>query len=612
MTSSSGRIAPCCAPSSGSTTRRGSRRRAMTPGSPIWPTTTTALDSRRPPRRDPGRSRAGRTGHTPSRAREPLRGRHHEQRAHLPGLPGEPERAGRPVRLRAERRAGGCARLDPEPDLRRLRRVALEPPAVRPELHARRDHDGADHLDREVLAGPLAGPRRRALDRPLPRRDQGARGARLPVPEHRDRPRPRRRPARGHPRRLLRDRGPDRRLPLVPARGPEPEPVPDRRQPEPREDRTRPGRGDPAPELHRGGSEALRRDRDGPRGLLPRGVRRLRAARAGEAGAARGEPRPAPHLPRRPGGGGVIVQRTATTRARALELLLQRRGLRRLAIALGVAGLVAGSTLWGLYEGMILYKNRTAASLADLLDDVVAARLAIVPNWVSGWLFSDAERLVLDVKHEHFQKLAYQRELALGRGLRLATDDDFVPARIRRQGEPSRRAEIRLKGDWVDHLSGPKWSFRVKLRGEDTLFGMKNFSLQHPKTRRFVYEWVFHQALEREDIIPLRYDFVEVTINGKDLGVYALEEHFDKRLVEHQRRREGPILKFDESLHWRDIAATGEVGDSSTTGMRGMRAAPIDTFGALPPKDDPQYPVVLAATTLLESFRAGELPVAQA
>ena len=307
----------------------------------------------------------------------------------------------------------------------------------------------------------------------------------------------------------------------------------------------------------------------------------------------------------------MIVQRTAPAQTRALEPLLRRRGLRRLAIALGVAGLVAGSTLWGLYEGMILYRNRVAASLEDLLDDVVAARLAIVPNWVSGWLFSDAERLVLDVKHENFQKLAYQRELALGRGIRLATDDDFVPARIRRQGEPTKRAEIRLKGDWVDHLTGPKWSFRVKLRGEDTLFGMKNFSLQHPKTRRFVYEWVFHQALEREDILSLRYDFVEVTINGKDLGVYALEEHFDKRVVEHHRRREGPILKFDESLHWRDIAATGEVGESSTTGMRGMRAAPIDSFGALPPKDDPRYPVLLTATTLLEAFRAGELPVTQ-
>ncbi len=307
----------------------------------------------------------------------------------------------------------------------------------------------------------------------------------------------------------------------------------------------------------------------------------------------------------------MILKRTEVSAAPALAPLLRRTWLRRAAAAAGVAALVAGSTLWGLYEGMILNRNRVADSLADLLDDVVATRLAIVPNWISGWLFADAERLVLDVKHEHFQKLAYQRELALGRGLRIATDDDFVPARIRRHGDRTLRAKVRLKGDWVDHLTGSKWSYRVKLRGEDTLFGMKSFSLQHPKTRRFVYEWVFHQALAREDIVPLRYEFVELTVNGKDLGVYALEEHFDKRLVEYRRRREGPILKFDESLHWSDIAATGEVGELSPTGLRGFRAAAVDTFGALPAKDDPQYPVVLAATSLLEAFRAGELAVAQ-
>jgi hypothetical protein len=308
----------------------------------------------------------------------------------------------------------------------------------------------------------------------------------------------------------------------------------------------------------------------------------------------------------------VILKHTVRPRAAALEPLRRRTGLRWLAIALGVCGLVVGSTLWGLYEGMRLYRDRIAPTLADLLDDVVASRLAIVPNWIVGWVGSDAERVVLDIKHAEFQKLAYQREVALRQGVMVAKgDEEFVKARIRRHGEPTRRAEVRLKGDWVDHLSGPKWSFRVKLKDDQTLFGMETFSLQHPKTRRFVYEWVFHQALAREDIIPLRYEFVELTLNGKDLGVYALEEHFDKRTVEKAKRREGPILKFDESLHWSDIAATGEPGDTSPTGMRGFRAGAIDVFRAASLQQDPvQRDLLLAATTLLEAFRAGELPVA--
>jgi hypothetical protein len=292
---------------------------------------------------------------------------------------------------------------------------------------------------------------------------------------------------------------------------------------------------------------------------------------------------------------------------------LHRRWLRRIAAILGLAALLAASTLWGLYQGMYLYRIRVAASLADLLDDVLATRLAILPNWIAGWWASDAERIVLDIRHQDFQKLAYQRELALRRGVLIGGgDEDFVPARIR-HGDRTLRAKVRLKGDWVDHLTGPKWSFRVKLRGEDTLFGMKTFSLQHPKTRRFVYEWVFHRALAREDLVPLRYEFVELTLNGKDLGVYALEEHIDKRLVEHRRRREGPVLRFDESLRWADIAATGRPDGGSPTGLRGFRAAAVDAFQAASLQKDPaQRQVLLAATSLLEAFRAGELTVAQA
>jgi hypothetical protein len=307
----------------------------------------------------------------------------------------------------------------------------------------------------------------------------------------------------------------------------------------------------------------------------------------------------------------VIVKAASPRRSARLEPLLRRAWLRRLGAGLGVAALVGASTLWGLYQGMDLYRTRVAASLDDLLEDVVATRLAIVPNWLAAWWGSDAERIVLDIRHDDFQKLAYQRELALARGVMVNSGDDFVPARIGHEGQRV-RAKVRLKGDWVDHLTGEKWSYRVKVRGEETLFGMKTFSLQHPGARRFIYEWAFHAALAREDLIPLRYEFVKLTVNGKDLGVYALEEHFDKRLVENRRRREGPILKFDESLHWDDLLAMGGEPGYSPTGLRGFRAAAIDTFRAASQREEPaQWSLLMSAVSLLEAFRAGELPVAE-
>ena len=128
----------------------------------------------------------------------------------------------------------------------------------------------------------------------------------------------------------------------------------------------------------------------------------------------------------------MIVKHTvAERRPSPFAPLLRRIWMRRIAAATGIVALVGASTLWGLYEGMLLYRNRVATELADVLDDVVATRLAIVPNWIAGWWAGDAKRLVLDIKHENFQKLAYQRELALERGVLISgADDEYVPARL--------------------------------------------------------------------------------------------------------------------------------------------------------------------------------------
>jgi len=108
---------------------------------------------------------------------------------------------------------------------------------------------------------------------------------------------------------------------------------------------------------------------------------------------------------------------------------------------------------------------------------------------------------------------------------------------------------IRIKGDWLDHIQGNKWSFRIKME-EGSFRGMREFSIQQPGTRGFLNEYVLHKLLENEDVLTTRYGFIPVKINGSSLGIYAYEEHFEKGLVESRSRREGPIMKFDESAMW--------------------------------------------------------------
>ncbi|MCP4050336.1 MAG: hypothetical protein GY730_06495 [bacterium] len=221
-------------------------------------------------------------------------------------------------------------------------------------------------------------------------------------------------------------------------------------------------------------------------------------------------------------------------------------------------------------------------------------------NYLKG-LKADPERIIIDIKYKHFQKLAYKREMALNKGILISDPDDYVPGRVKYK-DKELRVKLRLKGDWVDHLKGNKWSFRVKVKGNDTLFGMKIFSIHQPGTRNYLYEWVYNRLLKREGLLSIRYKFINVTLNGKDLGLYALEEHFDKRLIENNKLREGPILKFSEDLLWKERI------ENYQAEIDPYLRSNIDLFQTSRTMKDPVLKgLLIKAVTLLEKFRNGEL-----
>ena len=150
-----------------------------------------------------------------------------------------------------------------------------------------------------------------------------------------------------------------------------------------------------------------------------------------------------------------------------------------------------------------------------------------------------------------YGKFSSQKWKAIKERILFSGDEDRASASLFSKNENKKiPIKLRLKGDWTDHLRGDKWSFRIKTMKESTWNRMRTFSIQNPNTRGFLNEWVFHQLLAKEDILSPRYDFIEVELNDKKLGIYAYEEHFDKQLPESQQRREGPILKLTEDLFW--------------------------------------------------------------
>jgi hypothetical protein len=174
----------------------------------------------------------------------------------------------------------------------------------------------------------------------------------------------------------------------------------------------------------------------------------------------------------------------------------------------------------------------------------------VVSNYFDGF-DAKPEELSIEISGKDYKKLEKNRKQALERGVIVNDlDGDYVPAVIQYKGKKI-NVKLRLKGHMTDHLQNEKWSFRVKIKEKDeSVMGMKRFSLQHPGTRGYIYEWIYHELMKREDVIALRYKFINLSVNGRDWGIYALEENFENELIDNNARVVGPVLRFNPDLYW--------------------------------------------------------------
>lgn len=242
----------------------------------------------------------------------------------------------------------------------------------------------------------------------------------------------------------------------------------------------------------------------------------------------------------------------------------------------------------------------------------------------SPFLSTGLQKLHITTSRKNYSKIKDKRNEALKVKLLTTADGDLVKGKISHDNGPARDAEFRLKGDWADHLIDErKWSFRFIMEGESTIKGMRKFSIQHPKTRNYLWEWLYNKAIKDEGIIGLRYDFADVSLTIEDdgkkeeiaIGIMAVEESFDKILIENNKKREGVIIAFDESLYWSDIKKMKELGideKNYSKSLRSFNNAPIRVFNENKVLSDPvlskQFNI---ARNLLEGLRQGKLKISE-
>ena len=217
---------------------------------------------------------------------------------------------------------------------------------------------------------------------------------------------------------------------------------------------------------------------------------------------------------------------------------------------------------------------------------------------------NNLKTLFLDISFKKFQKIQKKRVGALAEGKLVSSKEDFVGASIKLK-DASMPCEVRLKGDLSDHWDGSKWSFRVIMKNDQKVLGMSRFSLQDPVTRLNTNEWLFLETLRSEGLLAVRYHFVNLVVNGKSMGIYAMEEHFSKEFIESNQRRPGMVVAFDDYLNWRRFPdGNGRNINKSTL----YRSLPPDLRdSALVKKNSSLTSQVTTAFNLIRKLQSGEL-----
>ncbi len=218
---------------------------------------------------------------------------------------------------------------------------------------------------------------------------------------------------------------------------------------------------------------------------------------------------------------------------------------------MGTAGfLFFALFFFGVFNyGRYLYLSGQTQHFVPIVKDLSRLDFSFIKKYAQGQM-AEPDDVKLDIKFKHLLRIQYLREQAMQeKYINPAFKEEEFPARMTYNGK-EHDVKIALTGVVSrTHVGNPnKWSFEVKVRGDDTVEGMKRFAMLVPTARGYLTDWLAFRLLEELGLIGMRVDFVNVSINGKSTGLFYMEERFDKHLIENNRLREGIIFKLEKKL----------------------------------------------------------------
>lgn len=205
--------------------------------------------------------------------------------------------------------------------------------------------------------------------------------------------------------------------------------------------------------------------------------------------------------------------------------------------ALFLIFLILSSILSGAY----LYRSGEMHNIYYQFFDIPK----IIKNNIS-LIKNSKETIYIDMDFEAIKRLEYDSK-NIGE-YAVYNEDNWVNAEIKFK-EQKYEAKIRLTGTHNDHRIKPReFSYRIQIKNDKYLLGMREFSILKPSRRSNLFEWVFMKILKDEGLIYHKIFFKNLIINGDSMGFKMVQEQYDKNLIENNNLRDGPIIGFDKDI----------------------------------------------------------------
>ena len=133
------------------------------------------------------------------------------------------------------------------------------------------------------------------------------------------------------------------------------------------------------------------------------------------------------------------------------------------------------------------------------------------------------------------------------------SNDDWVDA-ILTYDDKQHFIKLRPTGTHNDHrLAFNKQSFRIEIKKDDYVEGLRKFSLTELERRSFYSEWIFQKMLEDEGLISHKMRVVNLKLNGSVHGIMLFQEQYDKILLERNNLTESVIIGIDKDNYFSEI-----------------------------------------------------------